>query len=152
MGEREWQLAQINVARARAALTDPVMADFVAALDALNRLAEESPGFVWRLKAEGGGASSYIRFAADDRLIVNLSVWSSIESLHAYVYRSAHRRAFADRRRWFEPPSDRPFALWWQPAGDLPTVDDGLRRLERLRQYGPTPDAFTFRERFPMPG
>ncbi len=42
----DWHLAQINVARTRAPLDDPLMADFVAALDHVNGLADASDGFI----------------------------------------------------------------------------------------------------------
>ena len=142
-----WQLAQINVARARAPLTDPLMARFVAQLDEINQLAESAPGFVWRLQDEAGGPSSYVRFDDDERLIVNMSVWTDVEALHHYVYRSAHAAVYRDRGEWFEP-LDVPFALWWIRAGHTPSVEEGRRRLDILRQHGPTTEAFTFKKRF----
>ena len=45
-------LAQLNVGHIRYATDDPRMAEFMGALDAVNALAERSPGFVWRLKDE----------------------------------------------------------------------------------------------------
>lgn len=142
-------LAQINIARARAPLDDPQMADFVAQLDAINMLAEQSPGFVWRLQAEDGSSSSYIHAFDDERLLVNMSVWESIETLHQYVYRSRHNQVFRDRKKWFEPHDGPYLALWWIPAGHIPTVEEGKERLEKLIQHGPTPKAFTFKTVFP---
>jgi len=147
-----FHLAEINVARLRAPLDDPRLADFVAQLDDVNALADASPGFVWRLKAEGGGASSYVRAFEDERLIVNLSVWSSVEALFAFVYRGRHLDVFRARGRWMEPLGSPPVALWWLRAGELPSVVDGQARLELLARNGPSPDAFTFRETFPPPG
>jgi len=147
-----FHLAEINVARLRAPLDDPRLADFVAQLDDVNALADASPGFVWRLKAEGGGASSYVRAFEDERLIVNLSVWSSVEALFAFVYRGRHLDVFRARGRWMEPLGSPPVALWWLRAGELPSVADGQARLELLARNGPSPDAFTFRETFPPPG
>jgi uncharacterized protein DUF3291 len=146
-----FHLAEFNVARARAPLDDPRMAGFVAQLDAVNRLAEASPGFVWRLVAEGGAASSYIRAFDDERLLVNLSVWESVESLQAYVYRSAHGQVYRDRATWFEPPVGAWLAMWWIPAGRLPTVEEGKAKLERLATHGPTSEAFTFKRVFAPP-
>ncbi|HEX5215520.1 MAG TPA: DUF3291 domain-containing protein [Vicinamibacterales bacterium] len=140
-------LAEINVARLRAPLTDPRLADFVAHLDAINALAEDSPGFVWRLKAEAGAPSSYIKFSDDELTIVNMSVWTSIDALFAYVYRSGHGEIYRNRRTWFEPLAN-PFVLWWIAEGDVPSIDEGRRRLEMLAHLGPTPDAFTFKTRF----
>jgi hypothetical protein len=146
-----WNVAQINVARATAPLTDPSMADFVAALDSVNALAEAAPGFCWRLKGADGGSSGYVAFDEDDRVIVNMSVWSSIEALHAFVYGGAHVVMLRQRRRWFSRESVPVNALWWIQAGSVPTLDDGRQRLAILRAVGASPDAFTFETRFPPP-
>jgi len=144
-----WHVAEINIARGRAVLTDPLMTDFVAQLEIVNRVADASGGFVWRLKADDGGASSYVRFSDDDRLIVNMSVWTSIEALQAYVYRAHdHADVFRDRRRWFEPLDVPQLALWWVPAGHIPSLEEGRHRLALLAREGPTPRAFTFKRRF----
>ena len=42
----EFHLAQINIARMLAPIDDPLMSDFVAQLQTINELAEESPGFI----------------------------------------------------------------------------------------------------------
>jgi Domain of unknown function (DUF3291) len=146
-----FHLAQINIARARAPLTDPLMASFVEQLDAINALAEQSPGFVWRLKGEDGSPSSYIGDPEDDRILVNMSVWTTMEALHNYVYKSAHGKAFADRRQWFEPLGRPAVALWWIRHDGVPTLEDGRRRLALLNARGPSADAFTFKQQFAPP-
>ena len=146
-----FHLAQINIARAIYSLDDPLMKDFVERLDEVNALADDSPGFIWRLKADDGGASSYLRVTDDDKLLINISVWESIESLKEYVYRSHHGKVYGARRKWFEPPGKSPLALWWIPAGEIPIVEEGFRRLELLRSNGSSPAAFTFKELFPAP-
>src|SRR5712691_9169979 len=85
-----YQLAQVNIARILAPLTDPIMAGFVARLDDINALADGSPGFVWRLQTEEGDATA-LRPYEDDRIIVNLSVWASLDDLFAFVYKSQHQ-------------------------------------------------------------
>jgi hypothetical protein len=145
------QLAQVNVARAVAPLDDLRMAGFVALLDEVNRLAEASPGFVWRLQGSSGNATD-VRVDDDPLVIVNLTVWRSPDDLFAYTYRSDHRTVFARRFEWFERWPGPSVALWWQPVGTIPTVDDAFRRLGLLTEHGPTPDAFTFKQRFPPPG
>lgn len=146
----EFHLAQVNVGRLLAPIDDPLIADFVAQLDAVNALADASPGFVWRLKDESGNATAIPAFD-DPRMIVNMSVWQSLEALRDYVYRSDHTKVLTRRRDWFEK-LDRPhMALWWIPAGTLPTVEDAKRRLRILAERGPSADAFTFRDRFPAP-
>jgi len=89
-------LAEINVGRLLRPLTDPRTTDFVDNLDAINALAEESPGFVWRLKDESGNATQIAAYD-DPLIIVNLSVWASVESLYEFAYKTAHRR-FVQRR------------------------------------------------------
>jgi len=145
-----WHLAQLNIARALAPLDNRLLADFMSALDDVNALAESSPGFVWRLKAEHGNATS-IRVNDDPRLIVNMSVWESVEALFDFAYRSDHTRIMARRREWFEKPSGAYMVLWWVPSGYRPDLDEVLLRLQRLDREGPTAQAFTFKVRFPAP-
>jgi hypothetical protein len=143
-------IAQVNIARLLVDRGDPMVADFFAAIGPINAIADVSPGFVWRLQDEQGDATS-IRPWDDDRLIVNMSVWASIEALEAYVYRSAHLRVLRRRREWFERLDQRFVAMWWVPAGHLPSIDEAKARLEHLERHGPTPTAFSFRQRFPPP-
>ena len=107
-----------------APIDDPLMADFVAELAPINALADRSPGFVWRLQSEYGDATS-IKVYDDDMIIINLTVWESIESLCEYVYKSAHYRVLRDRKRWFEKFDCPYYALWWVPAGHLPSPEEG---------------------------
>lgn len=145
-----WHLAQINVGRLVALEGDPRTADFFAALDRINTVADSSPGFVWRLQDDSGNATG-IRTTSDPLFAVNMSVWESADALFEYVYRSAHTPIMARRREFFQPFEGRYQALWWMPKGHQPTVDEGLARLWRLEHYGPTRDAFTFKNRFPPP-
>jgi hypothetical protein len=141
-------LAQINIARMKGAFEDPVMAGFAARLEELNALADGSDGFVWRLQG-GEGNATYLRPFDDDRIIVNMSVWESIEQLRAYVYSSAHAEVLRQRRDWFEKFDRVMIALWWIPAGRIPSVDEGKKRLASIEQQGATPFAFTFKATFP---
>jgi heme-degrading monooxygenase HmoA len=127
----------------------PVMAGFKAALEPINALADEAPGFVWRLQTEDGDATA-IRPYEDDRMMVNMSVWESIEALRAFVYTSGHTSVMRNRRRWFEKLEPY-LVLWWVPAGHQPTIEEAKERLEHLKRRGPTPHAFTFRASFPAP-
>jgi len=144
-------LAQFNIARMRAPIDDPVMEGFRSQLDRINALADRSPGFVWRLQTDGGDATA-IRVYADPLVIVNMSVWESLEALHQYVYKSPHVGPLRDRRQWFEPATEPVLVLWWVASSHIPSVEEAMERLERLRAQGPTLEAFTFREPFPPPG
>lgn len=139
------QLAQLNIAVMVDLLDSPRMAGFVARLADVNAAAEDSDGFVWRLKDEDGpGATSY-RMLDDDMLIVNLTVWRDLESLRAFVIEnSGHRDALALRRDWFERPTEAMTACWWVADGHQPSVDEAEAMLLRLRADGPSDTVFPF--------
>lgn len=145
-----YQLAQLNVAWAKADLDDPLLADFMANLDRINALADRSSGFVWRLQSGSGNATD-IQVTDDPRLIVNLSVWEDADSLFDFVYKSAHTPIMARRREWFEKRREAIMVLWWVPAGHEPGVEEAMARLRQLNEGGPTAEAFTFKRRFPPP-
>ena len=150
MAAPRWQLAQINIARFKAPIDSPLLAGFVEMLDPINALADAAPGFVWRLQTSEGNATSIHAFD-DDLILVNMSVWVSIEELNAFVYRSRHFEVFRRRRDWTEHMDRAYVALWWVPAGTVPTVEEGRRRLDLLIERGPTPEAFTFKRTFAAP-
>lgn len=146
-----FHLAQVNIGRFRAPIDDPIMEGFKSQLDPINELADRSPGFIWRLQTEDGNATA-IRPYADERMAINMSVWESLETLQQFVYRSVHVGPIRDRKAWFEPIDGPILALWWIPAGHIPTIAEALERLQWLKERGPTTDAFTFRTPFPSPG
>lgn len=140
-------MAQVNIGRVKAPLDDPIMSGFVNRLDEINALADRSPGFVWRLQTSEGNAT-YFRPYADDRILLNMSVWNSIEALRHYVYRTAHAQLLQQRQAWFEKFSSSYAALWWVPEGHLPGVDEAKKRIAHLDAHGPTQFAFTFKTVF----
>jgi heme-degrading monooxygenase HmoA len=148
---QDWHIAQMNVATALYDMDDPRMAEFVARLDEVNALADRSPGFVWRLQSDSGNATD-IQATDDPRLIVNMSTWENVEALFDFAYKSAHRQVVGKRREWFAPPTGAYQVLWWVPAGNQPTVQEGLERLALLDTQGATASAFTFKSKFPQPG
>jgi len=85
-------------------------------------------------------------------VIVNFTVWESVEALFEFTYRSDHVEMYRRRREWFEAPTETYIVLWWVPAGHIPTVEEADERLDYLRAHGPTPYAFTFKQRYPPPG
>lgn len=97
----QFHIAQINIARMKAPLDDPQMQAFVEGLEPINALADDAPGFVWRLQDAAGDATSYRPFP-DDWLIVNMSVWQSVESLRQFTYKTVHINYVKQRKAWFE--------------------------------------------------
>jgi hypothetical protein len=145
-----YHLAQVNIARMLAPLTDPVMSGFVAELDAINALADNSPGFLWRLQTPEGNATD-IRPYEDDLILVNLSLWSSLADLSAFVYKRRHRQVLQQRQQWFQHFNGPYVVLWWVPTGHIPTVEEAKERLAYLSVHGETPNAFSFKKPFPAP-
>jgi hypothetical protein len=143
----QYHLAQINIAQMIAPMDSPIMADFKNNLERINGLGEQSPGFVWRLKDDSGDATS-IRVFDNDAMIVNLTVWESIEALYEFAYKSDHTEFFRRRREWFDKLDVPVVVLWWVEAGHIPTVEEAKAKLDTIREHGATPLAFTFKQRF----
>jgi hypothetical protein len=152
-GMPTYELAQVNIGILRAPLDSPQLADFVANLDPVNALAESAPGFLWRLIGEGNDATSVKGFEGEGPgLIINMSVWSSVESLSEFILDGEHLAIMRRRREFFEKMESAYAALWWVPVGIRPSVADAEERIAHLRTYGPTPTAFTLAKPFPPPG
>jgi hypothetical protein len=142
-----FNIAQVNIGRIRAELNDPIMAGFVNRLDEINALADASPGFVWRLIVNDGNAT-YLRPFGDPRMLLNMSVWRTVEELRSFVFQTVHKELLRQRHAWFEKLTEVYTALWWVPTGHIPSVDEAKRRLAHLEANGPTQFAFTFQSVF----
>jgi hypothetical protein len=152
-----YHLAQVNIARTRYAPGVAAMADFVARIDEMNRLAETTKGFVWRIRGTEvtpgmlRAFETYFVPFEPELFFYNMSVWESVEDLHRYVFHTTHVELFRGRDRWMDT-FDRPhLALWWIPAGHRPTVAESAERLRALDEKGAAPFAFTFKNVFPPP-
>ncbi|MBL7818442.1 MAG: DUF3291 domain-containing protein [Saprospiraceae bacterium] len=145
---KKFHLAQLNIARMVGVdINDPVMADFVAQIDEVNAIAESFEGFVWRLKDDSGNATAFNPFD-DVKLIVNMSVWDSIESLEKFVFNGRHLDVMKRRRNWFERFGKAYMVLWWIPEGHQPTLEEAQERLQHLQENGVSAYAFDFRNKF----
>jgi heme-degrading monooxygenase HmoA len=141
----KYQIAQINIARMKAPMDSEIMAGFANRLDEINAIADRAPGFVWRLQTDEGNAT-YLRPYDDDMIIINMSVWESVEALKEYVYKSAHAELLRGRRAWFEEHFSSVYlAMWWVPEGHIPGIDEAKKRLAHLEEHGPSQFAFTFK-------
>ncbi|MFQ5982290.1 MAG: DUF3291 domain-containing protein [Woeseiaceae bacterium] len=145
-----YHLAQVNIAIAKYAYDDPRFASFVDNLDRVNALAESTPGFVWRHVGVDNDAEAKSVFGEPD-LFFNMSLWETREALFDFAYKSDHVDILRQRADWFIPQNRPILALWWQPAGTIPTIMQARHRLELLAQAGPSEDAFTFGSFFDPP-
>ncbi|MDP9117649.1 MAG: DUF3291 domain-containing protein [Actinomycetota bacterium] len=148
-----FQLAQVNIGRLVAPLDAPELAAFVEALDPINALADQAPGFVWRLQTDQGNATAVQAFEWDAGrsagIIINMSVWVDVEHLSAFVYSPQHREYLRRRREFFQQMPQAYATCWWVPAGVRPGTDDAEQRILHVRRHGPTPFAFSMGQHFP---
>ncbi len=145
----DFHLAQLNIARMKAALDSPQMSGFTDNLEHVNRLAEQSPGYIWRLQTDDGDATALRPFGHD--VLVNLSVWQDLASLRAFVFESAHQSFLRRRADWFNRLDEASTVLWWIPVGSEPSLPTAWQKLEHLRAHGPYVEAFSFRQPFDPP-
>jgi Domain of unknown function (DUF3291) len=146
-----YHLAQINIARLLYPLTDPRMTEFVAVLEPINAIAEVTPGFVWRLKDDSGRSATYAEHPFPDDILVNYTIWQNLDALKHFTYQSGHGAYFRRRLEWFIPMDAPSMALWWVPAGEVPSVLEAKARYTHLVQHGPSSHAFTIKDFFAPP-
>ncbi|HHC7308006.1 DUF3291 domain-containing protein [Vibrio campbellii] len=141
------KLAQLNIALAKYPLDAPEIKDFVDNLDLVNSIAEQSEGFVWRLKDESGDATN-IKLFDDPNMIINMSVWDNVDTLKNFMFRTHHRDFMRRKGEWFHRLVEDTYVLWWIEDNHTPTAEEALARLQYLRENGDTPYAFTFKANF----
>ena len=145
---QSYHLAQLNLAQLKYGLDAPEMRDFVDNIDQINLLAEQSPGFVWRFVSAPDRADEIRVFG--NNMLVNMSLWTDLESLKNFVYRTSHSQFIGRRKEWFERMQPAFMVLWWVPQGHIPSLQEADDRLNRLRDQGPSADAFTFKQPYPQ--
>lgn len=149
----KYHLAQANIARFKAPLTDPLMKEFVDFLEPINKLAEESPGFIWRLKDDEGRSASYIQSPFQDEMMaVNISLWKDVTALNGFVYHTVHRYFLRNKKKWFDLTGPSEFVMWWLPEGELPNLHMAKDRLQQLKKNGPSLTAFNTKKIYDSKG
>lgn len=144
----QFQIAEINIARMKGVnIDDPIMKEFVDNLDRVNALAESSEGFVWRLKDDGNNATHLNPFD-DEQVIINISVWQSIETLENFMYKTFHADFLKRRKDWFQTFGKAYTAMWWVPKGEFPTIQVAVQKLEYLQKNGASEKVFDFKKKF----
>ena len=144
-------MAQINIGRIKGvSIDDPIMKEFVDNLDSVNALAENSKGFLWRLKDETTNATNLNPYN-DEQIVINLSVWKTIVDLENFVYRTFHTDFFEKKKRMV------PFA--WQSVhgyavGSGWTISDNSRSNRKIglsQKNGASQVVFDYKNKFPRP-
>jgi hypothetical protein len=123
------------------------MKGFVDRLDEINTLADQSPGFIWRMQTEEGDSTA-IQAYEDPSIIVNMSVWKDFESLENYVYKTVHVELIRGKKSWFSKMEAAHQALWWIPSSHIPSLSEGKEKLKYLQENGASIESFTFAKRF----
>ena len=144
----DYNLAQVNIAKMLAPMDDPIMQDFVNNLDKINEIAEHAEGFVWRLKEEEDSSDIAAEVFKDKMLVVNMSVWSDMDSLFSFTYKSGHIEVFKRKKEWFSKIKMIHMVFWFVPNGHVPTPVEAKERLNYINTHGETPYAFTFKSKF----
>jgi len=140
------RLAQVNIGRVLGGPDDPRMADFYNNLAHINAMAERMPGFVWRLKDAEGSSAMALHWPGDATMAVNMTVWESDEALGKFVFQTVHRNIYARKQEFFETPKTPTVAMWWIPAGHIPTLQEAKERLDHYVAHGPSEFAFGWAE------
>ena len=148
---QKYQLAEINIARTKGvSLEDPIMKEFVDNIESVNNLAESSAGFVWRLKDENDNATAMNPYN-DEQVIINVSVWETKETFENFVYKTFHSDFLRKRKEWFLQFGKAHTAMWWIRAGQVPTIEEAVNRLDFLQKNGASEFAFDFKNFVSMP-
>jgi hypothetical protein len=152
MSKEMFHIAQVNIFHLIEPLDSERLADFVAAIDSVNSAAESAPGFIWRLKSEEEDVNSHNAFEWDlggsAGVLTNMSVWTSFESLKDFVHSPLHLEVLRKKRNWSFRVTEATTALWWIPAGSIPTIQDAESRVIDLRRNGPSATAFDLSKKF----
>jgi Domain of unknown function (DUF3291) len=175
-------LAQMNYARLVAPMDDDRMKEFALAMDPINQLARSTPGYLWSFDNDNNHhpmeeedddndksrmARSTVDLLRDDPLIQpQLSLWTDMNSLRHFVFKSGHAMYFKRKKEWFHPPTPDmiPYSVcWWHAmrcttttnasSFQPPSLKEAFDRCHHLKVHGPTEYAFDFatHAKFPMP-
>ena len=134
------QLAQYNIALPHWPLDDPRMAEFKDNIDRINRLAERSPGYLWRLLDETGPDAPV--FPDHPTMTFTISAWRDLDSLRHFTWNTLHKRFRLRSAEWFQPWPGPYLALWWVADGHRPNGAEAQAKLDQLARDGPSAEVF----------
>jgi hypothetical protein len=98
------------------------------------------------LKDDSGPGATDIIVTEEPRVIVNMSVWQTLDALEDFVWNILHEKFYRKRGNWFEPWPGAHLVLWWLQNDAMPTLAEGLARLALLNEKGPTEEAFGWQQ------
>ena len=150
-----YHLAQANAASMKAPYEAPQMQRMTSQIQEINQLAESSKGFLWRLTEtnpdELRPIASYLGESSLPNVFFNMSLWTSVDALNQFTYRSSHRSLIKEKHDWIHPSKQASYVLWWVEEGRHPTITEACEKLTQLSTSGATPEAFDFKTPFPAP-
>jgi len=135
-------LAELNISRWKIEPGSDAAMGFVRNVARVNRVAEEAPGFVWRLKDEQRDANGRNAVVDGDDMIMTLSTWESAEDLENFVWKTVHKRIYNDKHQWFGEMQSHNLVMWWVDEGHQPEIEEARERLDFLDDNGNSDFAF----------
>ncbi|WP_081951588.1 DUF3291 domain-containing protein [Pseudomonas cremoricolorata] len=132
-------MAQFDLVKPRYSRLDPRIAEFYAATEYVNGLAEAHPGFLWR---ETHDNQVLLDELFGEGYLYTLSVWRSPTALKDFLYRTPHNDFRVRGAEWFLPIDEPRVVMWWVDDHHTPDLIEAKQRLMQLRSVGPAADAF----------
>lgn len=138
------QLAELNLGVLRYDWDDPRVQSFVDGVGIVNRVAERSEGFIWRVADDDMDAAQRDPNGpfGNPRTASTMSVWRDLPSLENFIWNTIHKRFYDRRAEWYDAVETIRFVLWQVPEGFRPSLAEGMKRFRHLDQSGDTDFAF----------
>lgn len=137
-------LAELNLGVLKHDWDDPRVQGFVDGIDLVNRVAELSDGFIWRVSDEEMDAAQRDPDGpfGNPRTASTMSVWRDQKSLEHFVWNTVHKRFYDRRAEWYDAVDSLRFVLWHVEEGTRPTLQEGMQRFRYLQANGDSDYAF----------
>lgn len=84
--------------------------------------------------------------------VMTMAGWESAKALHAFSYRMAsHVEGMRRLRHWVDRSEGATMVMFWAKRGHRVSLEEGWERLVRLREEGPSKEAFNLKQRYDAP-
>jgi len=134
-------IAQMNWGRLKYPLEDKRMIEFDQSLNEVYSLAENHPGFIWRIP-DNQVELQLTNLGFDKFISSTVSIWNSVDSLKDYTYNSLHGIYLKRSSEWFKEVEGPQLVIWNVKNDDRPTFKESFERLAHLKINGPTDFAY----------